>query len=151
MGTPYSKVFNAYLSRVTDDLYGAMDVQELEIELIQVMEAALPRFPYPKTDIYDYDHETKQFNVDLSNAEIQIIASLMNLIWTEQKIHDIDLTRQIYGDNDFNKHGTQAFHLRALLDVKRELEIQVRRMMHTYGKVKNREPDFEGLAGGTRR
>jgi len=148
MGTPYSQVFNAYLSKVTDDLYGAMDTQELNIELIQVMEAALPRFAYPRVDINNVNHEELKFNVDLTNAEVQIISTLMALVWTESKINDIDLARQVYGDNDFNKHGTQAFHLRALLESKQNLELQTRRMMQTYYKVVDREPDFTGLAGG---
>ena len=150
MGTPYSKVFNAYFAKVKDDLYGSMDAEELQTELIQVMEAALPRFTYPKVDINNRDDAEEKFNVDLTNAEIQIIATLMNLIWVEAQINDVDLTRQAYGDHDFNKHGTQAFHLRALIDLKQNVETTVKRMLHTYGKVKDREPDFEGLAGGLR-
>lgn len=147
MGTPYSTIFDAYFTRVEDDLYGSMDSEELNQELIQILEAALPRFLYPKVDIEDRDNTEKTFNVELTNAEIQIIAMLMNLIWVETKLHDVEIVRQVYRDHDFQL-TSQASHLRGLITLKNDLELQVRRAMHNYSKVVNRRPDFDGLAGG---
>jgi hypothetical protein len=146
MGTPYSTIFDAYFTKVKDDFYDTLDKIELEIELIQIMKAALPRFLYPKVDLEDRDDVTQVFNEDLTNAEVQIIATLMNQVWVEKQISDIEITRQVFKDHDFQL-TSQASHLRSLLVLQSTLESQVTRMMHNYSKVKNREPDFSGLAG----
>jgi len=147
MGTPYEVVFDAYFARVKDDLYTAMDAEELEEELIKILEAALPRFLYPKVDLNLRDNATTEFEETLTNEEVQILALLMNLVWAETKVSDIEVVRQLYRDHDFQL-TSQASHLRALITLKSDLELQARRMMHNYSKVVDREPDFDGLAGG---
>ena len=145
--TDYSIIFDAYLAKVTDDLYLAMTVDELELELTQILEAALPRFLYPKINLDNRNNTTQKFNVTLTNAEIQIISSLMVTEWVTTKIHDIELVRQLYKDHDFNL-TSQAAHLRALLAVKSDTVISINKMMSNYYKVNDRSPDFSGLAGG---
>jgi predicted component of type VI protein secretion system len=146
MGTPYSTIYDAYFAKVKDDFYQSMDKIELEIELIKIMEAALPRFLYPAIDLEARDNIKQEFDEVLTNAEIQIIATLMNQIWVEKQISDIEITRQVFRDHDFNL-TSQASHLRSLLALQQILESQIRKMMHNYTKVKNRQPDFSGLAG----
>ena len=148
MGTPYTTVFDAYFAKVKDDIYSIMDKEELEIELIKILEAALPRFLYPKIDLSLRDDEIMEFEEDLSNEEIQILASLMLLVWAESKLADIEVTRQVFRDHDFQL-TSQASHLRALIALKSDLKTSCRDLMHAYSKVKNRKPNFSGLAGGS--
>lgn len=146
MGTPYTVIYDAYFARVKDDFYQSMDKQELEMELIKIMEAALPRFLYPKVDLDARDNSEQEFTEYLTNAEIQIVAILMNSIWVEKQISDIEVTRQVFRDHDFQL-TSQASHLRALIASLSTLKQLSREMMHNYTKVKDREPDFSGLAG----
>ncbi len=146
MGTPYSEVFDAYFAKVRDDFYQNLDAEELKLELLKIMEAALPRFLYPKVDLDNRDNVSFSFAEVLTNAEIQIVASLMNQVWVEQQVSDIEKTRQLFSDNDF-RLTSQASHLRALLTLQNNLKLQTREMMSDYYKVNNREPDFSGLAG----
>jgi len=146
MGTPYAVIYDAYFARVKDDFYQSIDKIELEMELIKIMEAALPRFLYPKVDLDLRDNITQEFQEDLTNAEIQIIAILMNSIWAEKQISDIEVTRQVFRDHDFQL-TSQASHLRGLIALQVTLKQISREMMHNYTKVKDREPDFSGLAG----
>lgn len=145
MGTPYSKVYNAYFLRVKDDIYQEMDSDELEIELQQILEAALPRFSYPKVNLEEQDEEG--FAANLTLTEVQIIATLMNLIWAETKISDIEVVRQVYRDHDFQM-TSQASHLRALMALRQDLEVTAKNMMHKYYMTDGREADLSGLAGG---
>lgn len=145
MGTPYTEIFDAYFLKVKDDLYGAMEREELEIELKKILQAALPRFLYPKVDLNIQDEDG--FVEDLTNEEIQILASLMNLIWVESQVSDIGITRQVFRDHDFQL-TSQASHLRSLLTLRGELRTLCRDLMQAYYKVNNRTPDFSGLAGG---
>ncbi len=145
MGTPYTTIYDAYFAKVKDDFYQAMDAEELEVELYSVLKAALPRFLYPKVDLDGRDEDG--FEEDLTNAEIDIIASLMALVWVETKITDIEVTRQVFRDHDFQL-TSQASHLRALIAAKSDLKASCRDLMHSYSKVENRRPNFSNLAGG---
>jgi len=147
MGTPYSDVFDAYFAKVKEDLYLAMDAEELDMELIKILETALPRFLYPKIDLNDRDNDTQEFEEELTNEEIQIIATLMSMVWVESKLTDVEVTRQVFRDHDFQL-TSQASHLRALIALKSDLKASCRDLMHAYSKVVNRMPDFSRLAGG---
>lgn len=159
MGTPYVEIFDAYLSKINDDLYQNMDAEEMHMELLHVLQTALPRFAYPKVDLTDREISPEGdeigFTHTLSNTEIQIISTLMKAVWVENQIHNIYLLKQQFSDHDFQLAGTQAFHLRALLETQRMLNNQCIQMLHTYSKSKGRDPqlneaDFHGLAGGKR-
>lgn len=147
MGTPYATVFDAFFSKVQDSLFLSMDKGEREIELTYLLNQAIPLFLYPKVDLDDRDDALEQFNVTLSSAEIQILSEIMKLRWLEQKINDENLLSQQFSDHDY-RLTSQAAHLRGLLTLKRETQSLVRQMQHNYVKVKDRSPDFSGLAGG---
>jgi hypothetical protein len=154
VGTPYTTIFDAYFAKVKEDIYLQMDKEELTLELMQILKAALPRFLYPRVDLtinedeeqLMYEHEPG-FYEDLTNEEIQIISSLMALVWVESKLTDIEVTRQVFRDHDFQL-TSQASHLRALIALKSDLKTSCRDLMHAYSKVQNRTPQFGSLAGG---
>ncbi len=147
MGTPYATIFDAYFAKVKENLYLQMDEEELTLELIKILEAALPRFLYPKVDLTLRDNDDEEFEEELSNEEIQIISSLMAMVWIESKLTDVEVTRQVFRDHDFQL-TSQASHLRALIALKSELKASCRDLMHAYSKVQNRTSQFGSLAGG---
>jgi hypothetical protein len=99
--TPFSIVYNNFLSKITDDMY--MELTELDTYkmLQELLISALPHFEFPRVDINDYeesylededvycgqDSDNKEvkifiynggnFNVSLSNEEINIISTYM--------------------------------------------------------------------------
>lgn len=145
MGTPYSQIYNAYFLRVKDDVYDKMDAEELEAELQQLLEAALPRFHYCKINLEERNEDG--FIVTLTPMEIQIIALLMNIVWAESEISSIEVTRQVFRDHDFNL-TSQASHLRALIALRSELDRVVNELLQKYYMTTDREADLSGLAGG---
>jgi hypothetical protein len=147
VGTPYTTIFDAYFAKVKEDIYLQMDEEELTLELIKVLEAALPRFLYPRIDLALRDNNDEEFEEELTNEEIQIISSLMALVWIESKLTDIEVTRQVFRDHDFQL-TSQASHLRALMALKSDLKTSCRDLMHAYSKVQDRTPQFGSLAGG---
>ncbi len=146
MGTPYVEVYDTFLSGIKDPLYAIMDEDEREIEFLTLLDKSIPRFLYPKVDLDDRSSSTSTFNENLTFQEIQILAELMKREWVNQKINDVALIEQQYSDHDF-KLTSQAAHLRVLLTLKANIESDVKDMQHAYSKVKDRKPDFSGLAG----
>ena len=53
--TPFSTIYDSFLTRVTSDMY--MELNELDtIRLLQdLLLNAIPRFEFPRFDIYDYE------------------------------------------------------------------------------------------------
>ena len=54
-GTSFTTIYDSFLSRVTADMY--MELTELDtIELLQeLLINAIPRFEFPRFDIFDYE------------------------------------------------------------------------------------------------
>ena len=53
--TPFSAIYDSFLERVTSDMY--MELTELDtFEMLQeLLINAIPRFEFPKVDIFDYE------------------------------------------------------------------------------------------------
>jgi hypothetical protein len=45
---------------------------------------AIPFFEFPRFQLYNYDEELEQYNVDLTIEEIHILALLMKTAWLER-------------------------------------------------------------------
>jgi len=146
MGTPYKVVYDAFLSKVNDPFFLQLDREEADMEFLAYLDQAIPLFLYPKVDLDDRDNDLQEFSAILTVAEIQIISEIMKLKWVEQQIADEELIKMQYSDHDYSLMS-QAAHLFRLITLKQEIEGNVKRMQHVYTKVKDRKPDFSGLAG----
>jgi hypothetical protein len=71
----------------------------------------------------------------------------MKLKWIEQKINDEELIKIQFSDHDYSLMS-QAAHLFRLITNQREIELKLKKMQDRYSLVKDRKPDFSGLAGG---
>lgn len=147
MGTPYADVYNMFLAKITESLYVEMEDDEKDIEFLLLLNQAILEFKYPRVDIADKDDEAQEFNVTLTNAEIQIISEAMKLKWLEQQINDEELVKMQFSDRDYSLMS-QGAHLFRLITSKQEIERNLKTMQYRYSLVKDRKPDFSGLAGG---
>ena len=84
--------------------------------------------------------ECSAFNVDLTSEEINILAILMMIAWTQRQITSIENTRMKYSGADF-KMTSQANHLAKLLNLLSETQRQSHHMQRLY---KRRRFDAKG-------
>ena len=61
--TPYSKIYDAFLSRVTDDDWDEWLLEEAQEDWRQILESALPWFKYPRVSS---EHNDEGFVDDLN-------------------------------------------------------------------------------------
>ena len=134
LGTSFATVYDSFLARVSDDMY--MELTEIDTyEILQdLLINALPRFEFPRVDIFDYEmgvftglgtytgveSEGKEvpatgwvggsFNVTLTQEEINIIAIYMVAEWLGQQLTTVENTRLKYSGSDF-KFTSQANHM----------------------------------------
>ena len=51
MGTPYETIYSAFLSKVLEDDWGKWTIEEVEMDIKQIMLAALPWFKFPRNSL----------------------------------------------------------------------------------------------------
>ena len=127
MSTPYSDVFNLFLTSIQDyrinKLY-SQSVEDMENYLIPFLIKAITNFRKCKTDLEDRDDENRIFNQTLSTDEKVILSNLMMVEWLTKEVNDILQMRLYLQDTDFKTYS-QANNLRE----KRELLTTMKEMV----------------------
>lgn len=108
--TPFSAVYDCFLSKVTDDMYMELTKDETTGLLQDFLLNAIPYFEFPRKNIADYSIDNEEFNVELDQEEINILATYMAVEWLGQQLAIIDNVRQKYSGTDF-KFTSQANHM----------------------------------------
>ena len=143
--TEFSVVYENFLSKITDDMYMELTVEETEEMLVSLLLDALPHFEFPRQNIFDYDTETMTFSVDLTHEEINIIGTYMVVEWMSQQLASVENTRMKYSGSDF-KFTSQANHMSKILTVKKDYE---RLGFHLQRLYKRRKSDENGIMKST--
>ena len=148
MGTPFTQVYNRFLGKITDDMYMELTPEDTMRDLRNLLMDAIPGFEFPRKNLMDYTIEeaenvledTSSFKAELSSEEINILAILMMISWTQRQITSIENTRMKFSSSDF-KFTSQANHLSKLLNLLAETQRQSHHMQRLY---KRRRFDDEG-------
>ena len=143
--TEFSVVYDNFLSKITDDMYMAMRVQDTQAMLQPLLLSALHYFEFPRQNIFDYDIETETFSVDLTNEEVNILGTYMVVEWMSQQLASVENTRMKYSGSDF-KFTSQANHMSKILTVKKDYE---RLGFHLQRLYKRRKADSTGAIKST--
>ncbi len=100
MGTPFKKVYDAFLAKILEDEYGQWTMEEIECDMHQIMEGALPWFKFPRVSL---ERDEQCFKEELSNEEIQIIATYMKCEWLNRCIMTWENVKTLYEERDFSQ------------------------------------------------
>ena len=148
MQTLFATVYNRFLGKITDDMYMELTPEDTMRDLRNLLMDAIPGFEFPRKNLMDYTIEeaenvledTSSFKAELSSEEINILAILMMISWTQRQITSIENTRMKFSSSDF-KFTSQANHLSKLLNLLAETQRQSHHMQRLY---KRRRFDDEG-------
>lgn len=77
METPFSNIYDLFLSQIKDYELAQMDDTVLEANLQLWLMGAIPYFQFCKKDLESHDKTTKQFNEALTSTEQFILAKYM--------------------------------------------------------------------------
>lgn len=167
--TPFSNVYDSFLSKVTDDMY--MELTELETYALlnEMLMTAIHKFEFPRINLYDFEETSFEdetfycgadsnyttatafiynegvFNNLLTNEEINILATYMVVEWFGQQLASIENTRMKYSGDDF-KFTSQANHMQKLLTMKKDYE---REGFHLQRLYKRRKLNADGIMVST--
>lgn len=149
--TPSSKVYNAFLRQITDDMYMELTKEDTIKLLFELLESALSWFEFPRQSldiemsVDPSDDEDCYFVNDLTDEEIKIIATYMVQEWIGQQLASVENTRMKYSGSDF-KFTSQANHMTKLQAMQKEYE---RKGFHLQRLYKRRKKDSNGVYRAT--
>ena len=141
--TPFSTVYDTFLSKVTDDMYMEISQEETDALLYELLQNAIPWFEFPRVNLYNQNEDS--FLIALSNEEINILAIYMIVEWLGQQLATVELIRMKYSGSDF-KFTSQANHLHKLTNLQKEYE---RKGFHLQRLYKRRKADTNGIMKST--
>ena len=145
MATPFLKVYDAFLARITADEWTLEEeLSIVERDWQELLQMAVFRFKYPRvslTIIEDAQEEgfpsSKQFEGDLNNEEIQLLALYMKHEWVKRCIASWENIRQLYADKDFS----QANHLDKLNKLEAAIALEIHKAEGVYDRSRNKRPE----------
>lgn len=140
MATSFETIIDRFLGKITDDMYLELTPEDTIRDAKQFLVDAIPYFEFPRFALYDYNEELEEYNVDLTDEEINILALLMKTAWLERQINSVENTRMKYSGSDF-KMTSQANHLSKLIQLKHE---NVRESTHAQRLYKRRKFNADG-------
>ena len=152
--TSFLTIYDSFLTRVTSDMY--MELTEIDtFNMLQdLLIAAIPRFEFPRFDIFDYEigyldssekycgieSDNKEvpatmwvdgiFNSNLTPEEINILSLNMVVEWLGQQLTITENTKMKYSGPDF-KFTSQANHmakLKVLIDAYNKESFHLQRL-----------------------
>lgn len=100
MATPYSRIYDRALSKITDYDLAYLPDADFQLMLSGWLHSAIAKFRKCASDLSDRDDELATFNVDLVDEEIEILALLMVCEWLEPQVNSVTLTHQLFGGKE---------------------------------------------------
>jgi len=141
MATLYSDIYNKFLTDIKDDSLLDFTVEERMEILDGLLKKSISRFKACQTDLLDRTERIPatdttlavegQFNQDLTEEEMNILATIMRKYWLNDKIYNLELLQQRMTTKDF-KLTSQAEHLLRLTVLAQELDKEISRMIVDY-------------------
>jgi hypothetical protein len=145
--TPSSKIYNAFLRQITDDMYMELTKEDTIKLLAELLDSAISWFEFPRQSLDllppddPDDEEDSYFVSDLTDEEIKIIATYMVQEWIGQQLASIENIRMKYSGSDF-KLTSQANHMSKLQSLQKEYE---RKGFHLQRLYKRRKKNEDGI------
>ena len=144
-GTAFSSIYNRFKAKITDDMYMELTPGETDSLLKELLLNSLHNFEFPRVDIYNYNEDLEEYNINLTAEEQNIIATYMIVEWLSQQLANVENTRMKYSGSDF-KFTSQANHMAKIQAMKKDYE---RRGFHLQRLYKRRKVDENGIMRST--
>lgn len=135
MATPYEKVYNRFLQKITDFNLMELDDYTLNDMLKGWLSSAIVNTRKREHDLSLRDDEVQEFSEDLSELEIELLALGMKLAWIDQSLNSTELTLMMIGGKE-EKYYSQASHLSELRGLRTDTMLEMQKL-HNYNTYIN--------------
>ena len=129
MATPYEKVYDRFLNRITDFNLAELDNHTLDQMLKGWLHSAIVNTRTSSNLVLRNDDE-EIFENDLTDVDIELLAMGMTMAWLDQTLNSTELTLQFIGGKE-EKIYSQANHIAELRAMREEIRLEMKRL-HSY-------------------
>lgn len=125
--TLYSTLYERCLSKLEDPTLLQLPEEDLEQMLHDYMLSAIAKHRKCEHDLSDRDEELKQFNSDLTDLEVEILAILMLREWISVRLHSVTNVLQVFSGKE-TKWFSQAQHIAELRAMDDTLKLEAQQL-----------------------
>lgn len=100
MATPYEKIYNRFSQKITDFNLVEVDDYSLSEMLLGWLNSSIVNVRKREHDLSLRDDEVQEFNEDLSDLEIELLALGMKLAWIDQYLNSTENVLQFVGGKE---------------------------------------------------
>ena len=136
MATPYEKIYERFLSKITDFNLAEVDDYSFDKMMQSWLNSSIVRMRKCKSDLSLRDDEVQEFEADLSDLEIELLALGMVDAWVTPMLNSTELTLQFIGGKE-EKVYSQSQQLAELRNLKKENSLEMNRLHNYYTYTNN--------------
>ena len=136
MATPYEKVYNRFLQKISDFNLAEVDDYSFDEMMNSWLNSAVIRVRKCQHDLSKRDDELQEFEEDLSDLEIELLALGMVDAWVSPMLNSTELTLQFIGGKE-EKYYSQSQMLSELRNLKKENSLEMNRLHNYYTYTNN--------------
>lgn len=136
MATPYEKVYNRFLQKISDFNLAEVDDYSFDEMMNSWLNSAVIRVRKCQHDLSKRDDELQEFEEDLSDLEIELLALGMVDAWVSPMLNSTELTLQFIGGKE-EKYYSQSQMLAELRNLKKENSLEMNRLHNYYTYTNN--------------
>lgn len=144
--TNFQVVYDAFLAKQLDDEWNTWDEEDMQEDWKSLLMSALPWFKFPRVPLdieIDETDGTEKFASDLTNEEIQILATYMKCEWLNRTILTWENAKPLYEERDFSQANLlDKFH--QMLEQEKKNAARLEAVY--YRSIKRRPFDYTKLA-----
>lgn len=100
MATPYEVIYKRFLQKITDFNLSEIDDFTLDEMLDSWLKSAIVRTRACNSDLSKRNDELQEFEDDLSDVEIELLALGMTRSWLDQYLNSTELTLMMIGGKE---------------------------------------------------
>ena len=135
MATPYEKVYDRFSQKITDFNLVEVDDYSLEKMLLGWLNSSIVNVRKREHNLSLRDDELQEFQEDLTDLEIELLALGMKLSWIDQYLNSTENVLQFIGGKE-EKYYSQANHIAELRELRRDT-LQEMKSLHNYDTYVN--------------
>lgn len=98
--TQLQDVYDAFLVKMLDDEWANWDEEDIQQDWQALLISAIPWFKFPRVSL---EISGDNFTADLTNEEIQILATYMKCEWLNRTILTWENIKPLYEERDFSQ------------------------------------------------
>lgn len=98
--TQLQDVYDAFLVKMLDDEWANWDEEDIQQDWQALLIGAIPWFKFPRVSL---EISGDNFTADLTNEEIQILATYMKCEWLNRTILTWENIKPLYEERDFSQ------------------------------------------------